>query len=161
MLFFAHVGLALASARALGPVSLAFLALGSMLPDIIDKPLGLFIFGSMSMGRTFAHTLIFLLLLFAISLIVRDLRAFSLTWGVFIHLILDSMWRSPQILLWPFLGPFPDVDLLDTFGYFHMLMHGLERPQILIPEMLGLGYIIFLIHSRRSEVRARIEGYFN
>ncbi|WP_418888745.1 metal-dependent hydrolase [Methanothrix soehngenii] len=69
-----------------------FLALGSILPDIIDKPLGLLLFGTPNMGRTFAHTLLFLLILGAISLRLRDIRLASLTWGVFIHLILDSMW---------------------------------------------------------------------
>jgi hypothetical protein len=58
MLLFAHVGLALASARFFSHVSLAFLALGSMLSDIVDKPLGLIVFGSPSMGRTVAHTLL-------------------------------------------------------------------------------------------------------
>ena len=36
-------------------VDLAFLALGSMLPDIIDKPLGILVFGTAEQGRTFGH----------------------------------------------------------------------------------------------------------
>ncbi|MEI2760960.1 metal-dependent hydrolase [Methanothrix soehngenii] len=94
MLLFAHVGLALATARLYSRLDLLFLALGSILPDIIDKPLGLLVFGTPNMGRTFAHTLLFLLILGAISLRLRDIRLASLTWGVFIHLILDSMWGS-------------------------------------------------------------------
>jgi len=61
MLLFAHVGLALASARFFNSVSLAFLALGSMLPDIIDKPLGhIFLASSLGYGRIYSHTLLFL-----------------------------------------------------------------------------------------------------
>ncbi len=39
MLLFAHMGLALAAGRFATRVNLAFLALGAILPDIIDKPL--------------------------------------------------------------------------------------------------------------------------
>jgi inner membrane protein len=158
MLLFAHVGLTLASARLWSRVSLAFLALGSILPDIIDKPLGLIIFGSPSMGRIFAHTLLFLLLLTALSIRSRDIRLISLTWGVLAHLLLDGMWKSPETLLWPLLGPFPSAPLLDTLSYLEMLMHGLNNPGILIPELAGLAYIIFFCHSRRDEASAWIEN---
>jgi membrane-bound metal-dependent hydrolase YbcI (DUF457 family) len=159
MLLFAHVGLAIASARFLSRVSLAFLALGSMLPDIIDKPLGLIIFGSPNMGRTFAHTLLFLMLLSALGLYSRDIRLFSLTWGVLIHLSLDFMWNSPQILLWPLLGPFPTAPLLDTMSYLEMLFSGLKNPGILIPEIAGLAYLIFLGYAKRKRAFVWIDHH--
>lgn len=81
MLLFAHVGLALATARLSSRLDLMFLALGSMLPDILDKPLGLLVFGSANMGRTFAHTLLFLIILAAISFHLQDIKMASLTWG--------------------------------------------------------------------------------
>jgi len=59
MLFFAHVSLTIACSRFFGQVSLLALSLGSMLLDVIDKPLGLIVFGSLHMGRTLAHTLLF------------------------------------------------------------------------------------------------------
>ena len=74
MLLFAHLGLTLATARFFSRMSLAALALGSMLPDIIDKPLGLVVFGSPNMGRTFAHTLLFLMLLFFLCVYFRDIK---------------------------------------------------------------------------------------
>lgn len=52
-------GLAQATARLSNRLDLAFLALWSMIPDIVDKPLGLLVFGSPNMGRTFAHTILF------------------------------------------------------------------------------------------------------
>jgi membrane-bound metal-dependent hydrolase YbcI (DUF457 family) len=157
MLLFAHVGLALATARLYSRLDLLFLALGSILPDIIDKPLGLLVFGSPNMGRTFAHTLLFLLILAAISLRLRDIRLASLTWGVFIHLILDSMWNSPVILLWPLLGGFPSAPYLDTLSYLQILLSGLEEPGILIPELLGLGYILILVYLKRGLIWAEIK----
>jgi hypothetical protein len=159
MLLFAHIGLAIASACFLSRVSLAFLALGSMLPDIIDKPLGLIVFGSPNMGRTFAHTLLFLMLLSALCLYSRDIRLFSLAWGVLIHLSLDFMWNSPQILLWPLLGPFPKAPLLDTVSYLEMLLSGLKNPGILIPEIAGLAYLIFLGYTKRKQAFVWIDHH--
>jgi len=159
MLLFAHVGLALASGRFFSHVSLAFLALGSMLPDIIDKPLGLIVFGSPNMGRTFAHTLLFLMLLSALFMHFQDIRLFSLTWGVLIHLFLDFMWSSPQTLLWPLLGPFPSAQLLDTMSYLAMLLGGLKNPEILIPEIAGLAYLMFLGYTKRRQASAWIDHH--
>jgi len=159
MLLFAHVGLALASARFLSQVSLAFLALGSMLPDIIDKPLGLIVFGSPSMGRTFAHTLLFLMLLSALCLHYQEIRFISLTWGVLIHLSLDFMWNSPKIFLWPLLGPFPGVPLLDTMSFLQMLLCGLKNPGILIPEIAGLAYLIFFAYAGRRQASTWIDHH--
>ncbi|MDD1762391.1 MAG: metal-dependent hydrolase [Methanothrix sp.] len=159
MLLFAHVGLTLASARLLHRMNLAALALGSMLPDIIDKPLGLIAFGSPNMGRTIAHTLLFLLLLAALSFCTRDIRLISLTWGVLVHLILDAIWSSPEILFWPLLGPFPEGQLLDTLSYLEMLLGGLMNPGILIPELAGLAYLLFFGYSRRNEAFARIDRF--
>jgi len=157
MLLFAHVGIALATARFIRRVSLAFLALGSMLPDIIDKPLGLIVFGSPNMGRTFAHTLLFLALLSFLCIYFQDIRLFSLAWGMLVHLSLDFMWNSPEILLWPLLGPFPSAPLLGTLSYLEMLLSGLKKPGVLIPEMAGLVYLIYFAYARRKLISAWID----
>ncbi len=159
MLLFAHVGLALATARFFSRVSLAFLALGSMLPDIIDKPLGLIVFGSPNMGRTFAHTLLFLMILSALCWHFQDIRLFSLAWGVLVHLSLDFMWNSPEILLWPILGPFPSAPLLDTMSYLEMLLCGLKNPAVWIPETAGLAYLVFFGYTRRRQISAWIDHH--
>jgi hypothetical protein len=147
MLLFAHVGLTLAAGRMFRRTSLAFLALGSMLPDIIDKPLGQLVHGTPAMGRTFSHTLLFLLLISALAVYLRDARLVSLSGGVLAHLALDSMWASPLVLLWPLLGPFPQ-STLDAWSYLEMVMQGLRDPIILVPECLGLAEIIYLICHR-------------
>ena len=154
MLLFAHLGLTLATARFISKADLAFLVLGSMLPDIIDKPLGLIAFGSPSMGRTFAHTMLFLLLIAALSFYFRDMRLNSLSWGVLAHLTLDYMWNSPVILLWPILGSFPEAVHLDTLSYLEAIFSGLRDPGILIPELLGLSYLIYFTYMRRSLISA-------
>ncbi len=51
MLLFAHLGLALTAGRFAASVDMTFLALGAILPDIIDKPLGDLVYGTPNMGR--------------------------------------------------------------------------------------------------------------
>ena len=158
MLLFAHLGLTLAAGRFIRWVDLAFLALGSMLPDIIDKPIGLIVFGTPEMGRTLAHTLLFLLVLVTLTAYLKDVRPASVSIGVLSHLILDSMWQSPVILSWPLLGNFPPAPDIGTFSYIQGLLFELTNPMVGIPEMLGLSYLLFLAFEFRS---ALIAGYQN
>jgi len=148
MLVFAHLGLTLAAANlsrrfGLRP-DLSFVAIGSLLPDIIDKPLGYFIYGAMGTGRIYAHTLLFLLVLAALATILRSRALGSLSFGVLVHLVLDSIWATPTILLWPLLGGFPINPDLTVLGYLEMLMQGLEYPDVLMPEILGFLYLVHL-----------------
>ena len=85
MLLFAHLGLTLLSGRFMRWADMAFLALGSMLPDIIDKPLGLLAFGTPAAGRTICHTLLFLLVLGALAVYLKDFRVASVFAGVLAH----------------------------------------------------------------------------
>ena len=114
MLLFAHLGLTLAAGRLMRWVDLAFLALGSMLPDIIDKPLGILVFGTAEQGRTFSHTLLFLMVLATLAIYLKNVRLAPVSVGVLAHLMLDSMWKSPAILFWPLLGNFPPVQDLGS-----------------------------------------------
>ena len=155
---FAHLGLALLAARPFRRADLTFVAIGSMLPDIIDKPLGAMLYGSFGMGRIFAHTLLFLMLLAAFALYLRDIRIASLCFGVLIHLMLDYMWNSPVTILWPLLGPFPLAVHIDTLGYMEMLLSGLSNPGILIPELIGIAYIIYLAAESKPQFFIRIKS---
>ncbi len=152
MLFFAHLGLALAAASFIKRSNLTFVAIGALLPDIIDKPLGEIVFGTPAMGRTFAHTLLFLLILAALAAYTRDIRLISLSGGVLSHLVLDFMWNSPVTLLWPLLGNFPTAVHLDPLSYIEMLFMGLRDPVVLIPECLGFVYILYFIYQRRFQI---------
>lgn len=143
MLLFAHLGLTLAASRLVRGANPHYIMLGSMLPDIIDKPLGELLFGTPAMGRTFAHTLLFLSIISSAAYYWKDPRLSSLGGGVFAHLLLDFMWNSPSTLFWPFLGPFPPVPYLTAMNYLQQLLEGLRNPLIGLPELLGLSYLIF------------------
>ena len=162
MLLFAHIGIALFIARFFRRADLAFVAAGSMLPDIIDKPLGTILFGSPGMGRLFAHTSLFLLLLIALAFYLQDVRIASLCGGVLVHLGLDFMWNSPATLLWPFLGPFPTSVNIDVIGYFEMLLLELKEPIILAPECFGLAYLIYLgIEMDSGGIGSKVRSFFD
>jgi Predicted membrane-bound metal-dependent hydrolase (DUF457). len=154
MLLFAHLGLTLAGARRIRDADLGFVMLGSMLPDIIDKPLGMVLFGTPAMGRTIAHTFLFLLLLATIAFYRKDPRLASLAGGVLAHLLLDSMWSSPSILLWPLFGAFPRAVDLGTGEYLQTLLMGLKSPLVGLPEILGLAYLFYFAWHRRKKTIA-------
>jgi membrane-bound metal-dependent hydrolase YbcI (DUF457 family) len=143
MLLFAHLGLTLAASRLVRGANPHYTMLGSMLPDIIDKPLGELLFGTPAMGRTFAHTLLFFFLISSAAYYWKDLRLASLAGGIFAHLFLDFMWNSPSTLFWPFLGPFPPAPYLTAMNYLQQLLEGLRNPLVGLPELLGLSYLIY------------------
>lgn len=128
-----------------GYFDIRFLLLGSMLPDIIDKPLAFLGFGN---GRFITHTLlvtvIFLLTGFFISLNYKKTWLLAVAWGMCAHLILDYMWQTPQTLLWPIYSwSFPPYDHRTGLGQISLWWSSLiHKPAVSIPE--GIGLIILL-----------------
>jgi len=128
------------------------IVIGSMLPDIIDKPLGYWIVPSLENGRTFCHTLIFFLVLVTIGTWLHrrgGRTAFMfLAFGSGIHLALDQMWYEPETLLWPFLGTSlykrDPVDFVE-----HVKENLLHDSLTYIPEIIGfiilVGIGLFLL----------------
>jgi membrane-bound metal-dependent hydrolase YbcI (DUF457 family) len=158
MLLFAHLGLTLAAARPFRNAALGYVLLGSMLPDIIDKPLGEMIFRTPNMGRTICHTLVSLMFLSIVAYHWRNSRLASLAGGVAAHLMLDSIWNSPRTFLWPLLGTFPRAPYLTTLDYLQQLFKGLSDPMIGLPEMLGLAYLIYFAWQRREKISCLAMG---
>lgn len=84
-------------------LDIRLLLIGSMLPDIIDKPLGYFLkFGN---GRSITHTLLVTLLFLIAALFLyiyrRQTWLLALAIGMVAHLILDFMWQTPETFYWP------------------------------------------------------------
>jgi membrane-bound metal-dependent hydrolase YbcI (DUF457 family) len=99
---------------------IVFCAIGSILPDIVDKVLGRVIFSSsLDNGRIFFHSLGIVLLFLIAGLIVwRYYRSFSFLMvgvGVLLHQLADMMWTSPVSWYYPFLGPYPADFVPDYF----------------------------------------------
>ncbi len=137
-------------------IDIRLLLIGSLLPDIIDKLIGQLLFKeTLSNGRIFCHTLLFLILITFWGLFFY--RHYGKTWflflsfGTFMHLILDQMWRTPRTLLWPILCL--KFERIDLTGWIEGIWHGLlTEPAIYIPELLGLFILIWflwiLLHMR-------------
>jgi hypothetical protein len=150
------------------PVQLAFCcALGSMLPDIIDKPVGHLFFSGFfhSNGRIFSHTLIFLLLVLAVGLAVYFISrsrapetsnsklktgnylGLVTAFGVFMHLVEDQMWQTPQTLLWPFQGwAFPPGGDITAGEWLSAIWQGLlSDPTTLFSEIIGFLFTVYVV----------------
>jgi inner membrane protein len=117
--------------------------LGALLPDIIDKPIGVLFHSTFGTGRLFCHTLLFLVIVViaGIYLYKRRHRPWLLliAFGVFTHLILDLMWLEPRTLLWPAYGfTFPVDEWTSIGNWLSDMWHGfLANPVISTPEIMG------------------------
>ena len=143
-------------------IDIRVLLIGSLLPDIIDKPVGqLFFRETFSNGRIFCHTLLFLILIALAGAYLY--RHYSKTWllvlsfGTFTHLVLDQMWLTPRTLFWPLYGfTFEPADITDWLQ--NMLYALLTEPEVYVPELLGMGILIWFVVTllRRREILAFI-----
>ena len=128
-------------------IDIRLLLVGSLLPDIIDKPVGHFFFREIfSNGRIFCHTLLFLILVTVAGIYLY--RCHNKTWllpfsfGTLTHLIFDQMWLTPHTLFWPLLGfTFERSDISNWIpNIFHAL---LTDPVVYIPELVGAIILIW------------------
>lgn len=93
--------------------------LGSLIPDLIDKPIGRILFHDYfeGNGHLYGHTLVaaFAVVLPGLLLVVvwSDPRLLAMGIAMLSHLAVDPTNHSLEILLWPLLGTeFPQVTLL-------------------------------------------------
>ncbi len=186
MLFFGHIGITLGAGVVLAGlvekksddrvagkswitslshyVDIRVLIIGSMLPDIIDKPIGHYIFRStFNNGRIFSHTLLFLILLALAGFWLYRSRhrvwLLTLAAGTFVHLLLDGMWNTPSTFFWPTMGfTFVKVDIE---GWLPSIFKAIISDQaIFISELAGLIIVLWigLTVLRRRKVIAFIRS---
>ncbi len=140
-------------ALSLENIDFRFVVIASMLPDIIDKVVGMIILKEeFSNGRIFTHSI---LVVGTISFYITAgtklksgyvLKSLYYTAPVWLHLILDRMWELPGTLLWPLFGThFPRIDI-EISDYFAILF---SEPYVLFGEILGGLIIIVLIAKHR------------
>lgn len=173
MLLFGHLGITLGIFFVLGifvprlktVIDPRYLAIGAVLPDLIDKPIGEVIFAStFANGRIIAHTLVFSLFLFLIGLYMYEKRkntlGFSLASGTFLHLFEDLIPSYPQIFFWPLFGwsfPKGSRDYVGLEHLMEMLIKSFHIEFLLshITEILGvvtgilIGIILALYWSKK------------
>jgi len=145
-------------------IDIRLLLVGSLLPDIIDKPVGQFFFrDTFSNGRIFCHTLLFLVVITLVGLYLYrghgKLWLLVFSFGTFTHLIFDQMWLESRTFLWPLYGfGFEKIDLSHwTQGVFHAL---LTEPAVYVPELVGVVILVWfaLVTVRKRKVYAFIRN---
>lgn len=124
---------------------------GALLPDLVDKPLGLLVLSaSMGSGRIFSHTLLFLLLLLIAGLVLRSrYRApglLAVAIGVASHQVLDLMWEMPETWFYPFLGQFKPI--VQEGWFLQKLLLELQNPVEWVSALL-LGIVLLPLISSR------------
>ena len=138
-------------------IDFRILLIGALLPDIIDKPLGgIFLRDQLGSGRIYAHTLLFLVIIFIAGIVLYRARGsmwmLVLAFGSLIHHVLDSMWQMPRTWLWPFLG-FEFEKLPSENWLSHWLTEFFNRADIFIPEIIGfcilIWYGIYLLNRHK------------
>lgn len=124
------------------------LLIGSLLPDLIDKPIGdIFFYQTFRNGRIFGHTLCFTVCLAVLGACVykrwKKLWFLILSFGSAMHLILDQMWLNPRTLLWPAYGwSFARVDSTDFFGWLPDMFHALmTNTSVFVSELIGFSIL--------------------
>lgn len=136
----------------IGPVDYRIVLLGSILPDIIDKPVWFLLTNftgeALISGRGYAHTLVFNLVLLAGGLVlIKYGKPWLLVMSLcsFGHIICDQIWNNPATVLWPMLGSMP---VNETTGWWSEVIKGLfNDADAGIPEIAGLVILLFLAYK--------------
>jgi hypothetical protein len=158
-----HVGLTLAVVWLLVRdrpfVDYRLVALGSVLPDLVDKPLQLFVFrDGLTSGRTYGHTLIVhLTVLLAIVLYVKatsPLRYAFVPIAAVMHLVEDGVFSSPRVLLWPALG----VTFPPKFARTMVGADALADPTFIRQEIIGAVLLVLFLVARRISRRSQAQA---
>lgn len=134
--------------------------LGAILPDLIDKPIGVIFSERFDTTRLFAHTLLFtVVLLLAVQLTLRGKMArtwFILPIASALHLVFDAMWNHPVTLFWPFFTtsfPASGGTWLDPF------LHPFEHPIKWLMELSGAMLVLYFGWAYRLHDKPRLAAF--
>jgi hypothetical protein len=137
-------------------------ALGAVLPDLIDKPLGHIILnGTVNYGRIFFHGLTVFSLFLIAGLLLYHYRGriglIAVAAGMASHQFLDAMWRHPVEWFWPFLGPLPRHDYGEDF-FWDAILRELAQPSEWLFFFLITGLFAVLYRRELEDLLARLTG---
>ena len=147
-------------------VDIKLLLIASLLPDIIDKPVGLVFFAdSLARTRTYSHTLLFLGVITLAGLYLWRRRGriwlLVLSFGTFTHLIFDQMWRISEVLFWPLYGfAFERGDITDWLP--NILNALLTNHEVYVSELVGAVIIAWFawvsLRKRRPVLSSNVDS---
>jgi hypothetical protein len=132
-------------------VDYRLIALAASLPDLIDKPMAVFVFPNWNAGLLFTHTPLLHLLVW-LAVLWRGRRWIPYALAFSSHLILDSIWEFPRNLWYPFLGwRFHEWRPIGSPRAFAQAYGDLlrEYPHLIASEVVGLGVLGWLVWDRK------------
>ena len=143
-------------------VDYRFIVLGALLSDMIDKPLGLVVLPEvLANGRTFLHSLLFLLLTLLAAFIVyrqrREMWGIYIAFGVIIHFIMDAIWTDPTTFYWPFLGPFETHPGISAWILQSWIQSLIDESRLYVPEVAG--FLILLFFTARLIIQKQVKAF--
>jgi hypothetical protein len=142
-------------------VDVRFLVAGVIVPDLVDLTIGTVLTPELGSGQLWSHTLAAPTLVVIVVLITTRRGARRRAWmalavGMFLHLLLDGMWTSTEVFLWPLFGL--DFPAGSTPYWPAAWERALDDPWRWAKEALGLVYLIGLwVGSDLSDPRSRAE----
>jgi hypothetical protein len=152
MYLLGHLGIGLglawmASRTSKRAIDYRLVLLGAILPDLIDKPLGV----ALNLeSRLWAHTLVFLGTVLAMSAVPRVRKLLFVGVGVATHLLLDRIWEMPWVAVWPAFGSaFPADDGVNLFRILEVLW---TDPVVFVGEVVGV--IVLVAFARAHGIRS-------
>lgn len=142
-------------------VDYRIVAVASLLPDLIDKPIGRLLFrGRFDSGRLYAHALLVNVALFCLVFFMRGRlkRQFVLVpLSSLLHLAEDGVWSQPKLFWWPLLGTtFPRDPVL---GGMFAFLNPLANPGIVVREIVGSAVLVWLFASHGMLSRTGVRHF--
>lgn len=140
-------------------VDVRFLVAGALLPDLIDLPIGTWLAADRySSGQLWGHTLLAPTLLVIVVLAATRRGARRRAWmalaiGMFFHLLLDGMWISREVFLWPLFGT--DFPTGPVPYWADLWERAFSDPWRWIKEAIGIAYLVVLWHTTSLNDRDR------
>lgn len=142
-------------------MDLRYLALGAILSDLVDLPLGIVLWEKAGSVRLVGHSMVFAATALIVVLVATRRGPVRKRWillavGVFLHIALDAMWNAPETLWWPFLGW--EMQSSGYVTYVSYVRDVITTPVMWAGEFVGLVYLAFLWRSsglRERSARVR------
>jgi hypothetical protein len=143
MFVLGHAGIAVGSVHVFDrKADLRWIPLAALLPDLVDKPLWLFLpeFAN-GWTRSIGHSVTGLVVFAVMTIWAGRHKAWPLVFAYASHLLLDRMWWDATILLWPFEGFFLPKFTLD---HMELWWEKFSDPWTLGGEAMGAVLLLLL-----------------
>jgi len=138
-------------------------AAAAILPDLVDKPLAIFVFPNSHASLLFAHTAIFHLAIWVVLWVKQAWSWLPYALAFSGHLIADRMWGFGQTLWWPLRGwqflrwrhVGSPRDFLEAYTDIVQ-----EEPKLVLFELAGLAVLVWFVWKHRLWQPARLARFF-